>query len=118
QQSSTHFTMSSNGRSFYLPLASFNLTWSESQSFIYGKPNNAAGVEVPGFTRDGTSLESTATYSSSSVRIMVTFSCTSVYPGPSLRTCCPTLGDESASGTQLQALHPCCRTPAHLSSIF
>ncbi|MEQ2242550.1 hypothetical protein ILYODFUR_036952 [Ilyodon furcidens] len=90
--------MSSNRRSFYLLLAGFNSTWSESQYFIYGKLNNAAGVDVSGFIRDGTSLESTITYSRSSVWITVAFSSISVYPGPSLRTCCPALG-ESASGT-------------------
>ncbi|MED6259650.1 hypothetical protein ATANTOWER_027220 [Ataeniobius toweri] len=44
------------------------------------------------------SLRSTITYSKSCVWMTVA-SGTSIYPGPNLRTCCPTLEDESASGT-------------------
>ncbi|MEQ2310269.1 hypothetical protein AMECASPLE_007121, partial [Ameca splendens] len=70
--------------------------------FDYVEPKNAAGVNVPGFTRffrDGNSSEITTTYSRSCVWMTVDFSGTSVYPGPSSKICCPTLGDESASGT-------------------
>ncbi|MED6242670.1 hypothetical protein ATANTOWER_008094 [Ataeniobius toweri] len=84
-------------------LASFNSTRSNSRCFIYGKPNNAAGVNIPGFTRDGTSLESTTNYSRSSIWITVAHSGTSIYPGTSLRTCCPVLGDDLASGTPTTA---------------
>ncbi|KAK5615508.1 hypothetical protein CRENBAI_026428 [Crenichthys baileyi] len=66
------------------------------------RSNNAASVTIPGFTRysrDGASLECTTTFSRSSIWMTFAFSGTSVYPGPSLRTCCPALGDESASGT-------------------
>ncbi|MEQ2285242.1 hypothetical protein AMECASPLE_029795 [Ameca splendens] len=64
------------------------------------KSNNS--VDVSGFTRfsrDGTSLQCPTTYSRSCVCMMVAFSDTSVYAGPSLRTGYPALGDESASGT-------------------
>ncbi|KAK5618704.1 hypothetical protein CRENBAI_013498 [Crenichthys baileyi] len=60
-------------------------------------------ADVSGFTRffrDETSLESTTTYSRSCVLMTVAFSGTSIYPKPSLRTCCPALGDESAFGTR------------------
>ncbi|MEQ2248595.1 hypothetical protein ILYODFUR_020635 [Ilyodon furcidens] len=75
----TRFTTSSNKKSFYRLLAGFNSTWSESRCFIYGKPNHSAGIKDPGFTRDGTSLESTTTYSRSSIWIMVAFSGTSIF---------------------------------------
>ncbi|MED6245818.1 hypothetical protein ATANTOWER_008618 [Ataeniobius toweri] len=75
------------------------------------KPNKATSVAIPGFSRDGTSLESTTTYSRGSIWITVAFSGTSVYPGTSLRPCCPALGDESASGTPstgLRRARGCC----------
>ncbi|MEQ2242615.1 hypothetical protein ILYODFUR_037697 [Ilyodon furcidens] len=69
---------------------------------MYGKPNNGFVIDAPGFTRfsrDGTNLESTTTYSRSCVWMTVSVSGTSLYSGPSLRVFCPALGDESASGT-------------------
>ncbi|MEQ2293467.1 hypothetical protein AMECASPLE_033725 [Ameca splendens] len=115
RQRSSRFTAPLKRRSFYLLLVGFNSTWrtwilqSESRRFIYGKLNNAAVIDVSGFTkfsRDGTSLESTTTYSRSSVWMMVAFSGTSIYPGPSLTTCCSTLGDESDSRTPTGAVSP------------
>ncbi|KAK5613499.1 hypothetical protein CRENBAI_020922 [Crenichthys baileyi] len=78
------------------------MDFTERVTAIYGKPNSGAAVNIFGFTgipRDGTSLESTNTYSRSSIWMTVAFSCTSAYPGPSLRTCCSASGDESVSGT-------------------
>ncbi|MEQ2311843.1 hypothetical protein AMECASPLE_024679 [Ameca splendens] len=63
---------------------------------------------LPAITRDGTSLESTTTYSRSSIWITVAFSGTSVYPGPSSRTCLSEPG-------RLCLLSACCFTRGRLS---